>query len=124
MFKFLWKTEKSLSFRQTVNPYVINQKEVDNYNALEDKVDVDIIEPIYVEYKDYGVFNTKIVTNQAQINIQNEEMKIMVQEEIDALVRIEPIYEDKNDYTNYFDYLEVFEWKDFNIACQNYLSSL
>jgi len=124
MFKFLWKTEKSLSFRQTVDPYVINQKEVDDYDALEDKVDVDVVKPIYVEHRDYGIFNTKIVTNQAQINTQNEEMKTMIQEKIDALVRIEPIYENKNDYTNYFSYLEVFEWEGFNIACQNYLSSL
>lgn len=124
MFTFLWKTKNSLAFRQTVKPYVINQKEVDKYQALEDKTGIDPVEPVYVDFEDYGVFDTKIITNQEDIYEQQLSFDAMNPEEVDAIEKIQPIYQDKLDYTNYFWSLTKFDWEEFQTACENYLASL
>jgi len=113
MFKFLWKTKTSLSFRQEVEPYIINT----NYEELWE-------EPQYCNYKEFGVVNSVIISNQKEIDIQEQYMQTLTLEELEAVEKIQPIFVDYKPFTEFFSSISDYDWEEFQTACQNYLSSL
>lgn len=112
MFKLLWSTKKSVSFREEwLDPYIINQGTIDRYNDLttEEKAEKEAPKPISITYKDYGVFDSKIINNQ---------------EAIDEDPEVEPKFTETNDFTNFFWSLSgEYSGESFDTACTEYLSS-